>query len=311
MSWPTLKAELVAWVEPEAAVYRNGTWSSRGFRSARARARRVKILFALAASAAVGAAFACNHWAGFLAEKRAGAAAAPDEALSWEPAWLIAWAGFLALTVVFSALLVIAIPAWFSRTVDNVPPLTGGTPRRGPRASILWWFVPVLNLIVPLSMVREAWHRYATPSRSGRNRLLTAWWLAGLAGWCLLLLPTVAMLVSRRSIFPSGVISTMDQDLFVLQTYFAVLTVGFGLVAVAAVLGLYAVDQLGDRANERAMALGLERGWADQPAPQVPYEAPFLRSDPGVLPAWPPGPSASAASAQAAGQQRWYGPNSY
>jgi TRAP-type C4-dicarboxylate transport system permease large subunit len=76
----------------------------------------------------------------------------------------------------------IAVLAWLSRTVEIVPPLGGGTPRRSPREAIGWWFVPVANLFIPCLIVRDVYVRLETPTRRGGDASVLAWWLLFIVG---------------------------------------------------------------------------------------------------------------------------------
>jgi hypothetical protein len=74
----------------------------------------------------------------------------------------------------------VAVLAWLSRVVENVPPLTGGTPRRSPREAIGWWFVPFANFVVPYQVASDAARRLRT--EDGRaERFLLPWWATWLA----------------------------------------------------------------------------------------------------------------------------------
>lgn len=76
----------------------------------------------------------------------------------------------------------IAVFAWLSRTVEIVPPLGGGTPRRSPREAIGWWFVPIAFLFVPYQIVRDVYQRLETPTRRGGDGSVLAWWLLFIIG---------------------------------------------------------------------------------------------------------------------------------
>ena len=77
---------------------------------------------------------------------------------------------------------IIAFLAWFSRTIESMPPLTGSIPARTPRAAIGWWFVPVANFSIPFTIARDALRSLDPGGRSGASRLVTVWWALFLAG---------------------------------------------------------------------------------------------------------------------------------
>ena len=76
----------------------------------------------------------------------------------------------------------IAVLAWLSRVVDNIPALTGKTPVDTPRAAIGWWFVPFANLAIACDIDRDAWARLATRPEERRATVVYAWWLIWIAG---------------------------------------------------------------------------------------------------------------------------------
>jgi hypothetical protein len=76
----------------------------------------------------------------------------------------------------------IAVLAWLSRTVEIVPVLGGGTPRRSPREAIGWWFVPIANLFIPYLMVGDVYVRLGTATRRGGDGFVLAWWLLFIVG---------------------------------------------------------------------------------------------------------------------------------
>lgn len=83
--------------------------------------------------------------------------------------------------------------AWLSRTVDNMPQLTGSAPPVTPRWSIGWWFVPFANLVKPYQVVRDANLWMARDQRAASGTIVLIWWLvwitSGLAGTIVSRLP--------------------------------------------------------------------------------------------------------------------------
>lgn len=74
----------------------------------------------------------------------------------------------------------IAFLMWLSRSIDNVPHLTGEFPDVTPRWSIGWWFVPFANLFKPYQVVRDLFVRIAADGQ--RSWVILAWWLVWIGG---------------------------------------------------------------------------------------------------------------------------------
>lgn len=75
----------------------------------------------------------------------------------------------------------IALLAWLSRVVDNVPALGGGEPSVSPRAAIGWWFVPFANFVKPYAIVADVWRRLGAIGSRG-PALIIAWWVLWIGG---------------------------------------------------------------------------------------------------------------------------------
>lgn len=260
MGWPTWAAGMPAWIGPEAAGYASGSWRSPGYRSARIRGRWCKVFFVAVAVVAAIAAMLCLQGMSYVANNAAG-----FDRMSYAEAvqWVQGTAGSEGWVFLLSIGLVISVPVWFGRTVDNLPALAGGTPRRSPGQAISWWFVPIANLVMPFIMVREAWHRYATPTRNGRDWTLIVWWLAYNVGFTLAVLSTGMVFGGESNKY-----QTRDEIVRQVQSGLTLGVLGFGLIVVAAILGFFIVNQIGHRAGERAAMLGLdgpEARWAGQP----------------------------------------------
>jgi hypothetical protein len=69
----------------------------------------------------------------------------------------------------------LAFVAWLSRAVEATPALGLGTPSRSPREAIGWWFVPIVNLVIPFQIVRDL-HRRVSLGAGGAG-LIVAWWV--------------------------------------------------------------------------------------------------------------------------------------
>ncbi|MFI5200460.1 MAG: DUF4328 domain-containing protein [Candidatus Limnocylindrales bacterium] len=96
----------------------------------------------------------------------------------------------------------IAVLAWLSRVVDNTPRLGGGEPAASPRASIIWWFVPVASQIKPYQIVADVWRRLSTSPAELRLSVVRAWWIlwvvGGLVDYVILWLPAPTTLADAR-----------------------------------------------------------------------------------------------------------------
>ena len=84
---------------------------------------------------------------------------------------------FYLLAIIASA---VAVLAWLSRAVENVPALGGGMPLHSPRGAIGWWFVPIANLFVPYQIVADLWRRMG--AGTGGVSLVVAWWVLWIVG---------------------------------------------------------------------------------------------------------------------------------
>ena len=76
----------------------------------------------------------------------------------------------------------IAVLAWLSRVVDNIPALTGTDPWVTPRWSIGLWFVPLANFVAPYRIVADAWRRLAIRPAERGTELVIAWWILWFGG---------------------------------------------------------------------------------------------------------------------------------
>lgn len=96
----------------------------------------------------------------------------------------------------------IALLAWLSRVVDNTPGLGGGDPSVSPRASIIWWFVPIASQFKPYLIVADVWRRLATSAVEARPTILQAWWIlwvvGGVLDYLILWLPAPTNLADAR-----------------------------------------------------------------------------------------------------------------
>ena len=142
----------------------------------RSAATRAKVLIALlwVSLAASLVAVATNVWGllttdAFLADR---ATLADLEAFD---------AGFATVGLAETAIFLITAVAWLawqSRTVDNEAPLAIGPSPWSPAMSIVWWFVPLANLVQPYRIHADIHRRYVATQGTG---LVLVWWLVWMA----------------------------------------------------------------------------------------------------------------------------------
>jgi hypothetical protein len=237
-----MDARAPSWQHPEAAAdaqgSEDGTWRSPGYRSSLTRARVAALLLLVGAVVDLIAALEGLRGIGLMDAAEAGTLTL-SEAEAFDNSYAttgLAQLGLLAATAV-------AVLAWLSRVVENIPPLTGRTPRRGPRAAIGWWFVPIASLIVPYQIVADSARRLRLERSDGTERLLLPWWILWLVGgWLgnvLLRLPT----------------ETIDQ----LRTAYALQGLSDLISVAAAVLLVLVIRGMFSREQARAGIFGLGR----------------------------------------------------
>lgn len=76
----------------------------------------------------------------------------------------------------------VAFLAWLSRAVGNVAALGGGRPRTGSQAAVLWWFIPVANLVKAPMIVLDLARRMARTPGERAVAIIGAWWLLWVGG---------------------------------------------------------------------------------------------------------------------------------
>lgn len=148
-----------------------GTWRSPGYRSARTRATAAQIMLGLSGVLAILAALTLLSGLSILNDFDSGRPA--DLRLD---AWVSSSFGVSAWQALVSLGTALAFLAWLSRSVDNVPPLQGGTPKWSPRWSIGWWFVPIAWFVMPFLVVRDLARHMGGPGTSIET-VVTAWWV--------------------------------------------------------------------------------------------------------------------------------------
>jgi hypothetical protein len=168
--------------------------------------------------------------------------------------------GLVLLALVGTA---IAFIAWLSRSVENVPPLGGGVPSESPRYAIGWWFVPIAFLWKPYTVVRDTWDRLAPTGRASGGGLVVAWWIAWIAGG---MLGRVVQSLANASE------ATLDDA----KTFFSVAALSQLMLVGSAICAFFVVREMQRRADERALALGLE-------APTAQWPVAAANAIPGVV----------------------------
>jgi hypothetical protein len=265
-----------------------GTWSSPGYRSARTRARWAQVLVGIAAAISVVAAITGIYELSLLDRMIDGSA---TEA---EVASFLRFADSLnssSILLMFAS--GIAVFAWLSRTVEIVPPLGGGTPRRSPREAIGWWFFPIACWFIPYQIVRDVYRRLETPTRRGGDGAILGWWLLFIIGG----------LVSRATLIAINGATTIDAArsmvLIVIAASIATAVGGFLFVRI--------IGEIESRASERAVSLGLRGPDGIWPAQTEGSATPASATTPvSIAP-----PAAPALGADVAGASALAGPIAY
>lgn len=231
-----------------------GTWRSPGYRSAATRAKWAKGFFIAVGLASGFEALVAAQGISLMSDALQG-----QVTLGQYQSFVDTANGADGFFVLCAVGLAVAFLAWLSRTVEIVPALGAGTPHDSPRWAIGWWFVPIAFLWKPYTVVREAWDRLATTTRSADARLVLAWWLA----W-------IGSTVVARYV---GVSEQNVASFEGAQGLFTALLVAEVVSVAAAVLGFLVVREIQARADERALALGFDaplRTAETQPAIQSP-----------------------------------------
>jgi Domain of unknown function (DUF4328) len=234
--WPSPLATGATITRGQMAPGGEGSWFSPGYRPTRTRARLAQVLVGIAAATNAAAAITLVYELSLL--DRVAGGSATDSEVAGFVSFLDSLSSLLTIVMVASA---IAVLAWLSRTVEIIPQLGGGMPRRSPREAIGWWFVPIASFVIPYQIVRDAWRRLETPTRRGRDGILLTWWLLFVVGG----------LVSRVVAIALDSASTVD-------TYRGVVVVEGAATFATAMSGLllvWIVGQVESRANERAASV--------------------------------------------------------
>lgn len=111
----------------------------------------------------------------------------------------------------------VAFLIWQRTAVANLVPLRA-SPQYTPGWSVLYWFIPIVNLFRPYQVVKDAWiGSSADPDDSGAN-IVTFWWL----GWIM------KIIFTRVQISMSSLAQTPEE--FRTATYVAIVS---SLISVA------------------------------------------------------------------------------
>lgn len=252
-----------AWPPPEVSsgTADDGTWVSPGYRSSGLRARVAVVLLGVAVAADVVGTLLDLQGVGMVDAAEAGTLLEAD-AVDFDN--LNATVAMVQLVLYVAS--AVGVLAWLSRVVENVPPLTGRTPRRSPRAAIGWWFVPFANYVVPYQITADAVRRLRVDRDDGTERLLLPWWIAWVA----------ASLVG-------GVLWRLPSDtLDDLRLMFVLTAVSDGGNVIAGILLILIIRGTERRSDARARTLGLGRSaqtaWPQgvrPPPPEPPSPRPF------------------------------------
>lgn len=254
-----------AWTSLPPPAHPEGTWRSQGYRSARTRSRWAMGTLAFAAVACGLTLLVILQGHDLATRTSQGGYVGIPEADQYRSSAEVALSLF-GFAVIFAA---IAFLAWLSRTVDNVPPLGGGTPHNSPRYAIGWWFVPIAFLWKPYTVVREAADRLVLPGRTS-GRLVLAWWLVSLAG----------LTINQYS----SVLASDTPDPDHLARSLAVNAVGMACLFVGAILGVLVVREIQGRADARAAILDLHTPAGAWPALLVPPSGSPAAGTGGAIP---------------------------
>jgi hypothetical protein len=159
-----------------AGDQRQGTWLSSGYRSSATRATLSITLVAVAVAGNV--LVGVEDILGIVLVGDVASGGGSTAALELVAAVAGTLSPLVLLTYIASG---VAFVRWLSRTVDNVPPLTGLTPRRSPRGAIGWWLVPIAYLFIPYQIVTDT-SRRLDPQGRPTGAIHIAWWLLFIAG---------------------------------------------------------------------------------------------------------------------------------
>ncbi|MFN8631676.1 MAG: DUF4328 domain-containing protein [Chloroflexota bacterium] len=161
-----------AWSIVDPGPIDDGTWASPGYRSSAVRALAYRVVLGAdivltLAMAALALGLPALRTAAEQGTLTSGQIAAINTFAQVETP--------LSLAVTLASL--VALCAWISRAVENVPPLTGRKPVRSPREAMVFWFVPFANYVVPYQIMRDLALRLRISPDDSLVRWVLPWWI--------------------------------------------------------------------------------------------------------------------------------------
>lgn len=214
----------------------DGTWVSPGYRSARTRYLWTLGLLGVTTLAALSSlAYAVE---GFRIEALAEARTITNAEIDAYLATGTSNDSFGLLTFIAAG---VAFLAWLSRSVENVPPLCGGTRKESPRAAIYWWFIPIAWFFKPYQIVSNLYRAFGQPIGHGASWIVLAWWLCFVGQ---------AVLFRAALAIPQTDLDSVKTSLYI-ELVSAVANVA------AAILAIVVVRRIQHGAARRAGELGL------------------------------------------------------
>lgn len=143
------------------------------------------------------------------------------------------------LSLIAIVLAAVAVLAWQSRVVDNIPALTRTDPWVTPRWSIALWFIPLASFVAPYRIVADAWRRLTYPGARGGTAIVLAWWVLWLGSG-----------IAFRAISAGAKPTTLDQY----RSFLTWITGTSVINLVAGVLFLWIIREIERRSGARAEA---------------------------------------------------------
>lgn len=125
----------------------------------------------------------------------------------------VVWLG----TYLVGGILCIAV---FALSVYNAPGLGAGSPSSSVLGAVLWWFVPILNLVRPYRVVNDVFERLAVRGSTG-SKIVGLWWGLFIASWAIRVLegPVIGLILGLVSRFTGAVPTMRDLIALVVSLY--------------------------------------------------------------------------------------------
>ncbi|HKR98381.1 MAG TPA: DUF4328 domain-containing protein [Candidatus Dormibacteraeota bacterium] len=158
----------------------------------------------------------------------------------------------------------IAFLFWLHRVAVNNAVLGALPGRFTPRSAVGMWFIPLVDLVMPLLVVREAW-RAADPMRlhstfEERRRVRVPWFVS--VWWMVFL--AASFVTYAAGLAATGVTNPLEA----LHNTSMTVLAGIGLAWIAALFAMVTVIQLTRRQEAKVYALELAFAGAAQPPPE-------------------------------------------